>query len=93
LNNLRKQHKLKMDAAQESLEQAKVQLLEVEKERRDGMARVEAGEAEVRAMEARIEEETKRTDSEIEGMVTEFQETERIVLEQDAKFMSAIGCA
>jgi len=93
LNNLRKQHKMKMDAAQESLEQAKVQLLEVEKERRDGMARVEAGEAEVRAMEARIEEETKRTDAEIEEMVTEFRETERIVLEQDAKFMSAIGCA
>ena len=87
----RKQHKIKMDAAQEALEAAQMQLLEVEKDRREGMARIEAGEAEVVAMEAKIEEESKKTRQEIDEMIAEFRITEQAILQEEEEFMAAIG--
>ena len=93
LSHARKQAKVKMDAAQDSLDAAKEQLLMVEKDHRDGMHRVEAGEAEVRAMEAEIEEERKRTQEEISLMVHEYRATEKKMLEENGKLMRAIGAA
>ena len=58
---MRKQGTMKMDAAQDRLDTAKAQLVLVEKERREGMARVEAGEAEVRALEAQMQQEQQKT--------------------------------
>jgi chromosome segregation ATPase len=93
LSHVRKQAKVKMDAAQEALEAAKEQLLMVEKDHREGMHRVEAGEAEVRAMEAQIEEERKRTQEEISIMIQEYRVTEKKILEENSKLMKAIGAA
>jgi chromosome segregation ATPase len=51
----RKQHKMQVEATHDALEMVKSHLVSVERDRRDGMARVEAGETEVRAIEAAIE--------------------------------------
>ena len=91
LSHVRKQAKVKMDAAQESLDIAKEQLLMVEKDHREGMHRVEEGEAEVRAMETQIEEERKRTQQEIADMIQEYRVTEKKIVEENSKLMKAIG--
>ena len=86
----RNQQKLSMEAMHEALEAAKSQLLDVEKDRRDGMARVEAGEAEVRELEAEMEKERIKTDQEIAAMIEEYQELEKLFLERNAKIMAVI---
>lgn len=86
----RQQHKMQMDAMQEALEVAKSQLLDVEKDRRDGMARVEAGEAEVKKLEADMEREKYKTAQEIQAMIREYQETEMLFLERNAERMALI---
>jgi chromosome segregation ATPase len=91
LAHMRKQTKVKMNAAHEALEQANAQLVEVEQDHMDGMARVEAGEFEVKAMEASIEREREKTLAEIKAMIADYHEMERTVLQQNAKLMGAIG--
>jgi chromosome segregation ATPase len=89
--HMRKQTKVKMNAAQEALEQATTQLIAVEQDHLDGMARVEAGELEVKAMEASIEREREKTLAEMKAMIADYHEMERKVLQQNAKLMGAIG--
>lgn len=86
----RQQRKMQMDAMQEALEVAKSQLLAVEKDRRDGMARVEAGEAEVKKLEADMEREKIKTAQEIQAMIREYQATEKLFLERNAERMALI---
>lgn len=93
LSHMRKQAKVKMDAAQESLDTAQEQLLMVEKDHREGMQRVNAGEDEVRAIEAQIEQERRHTQDEISLMIQEFRAVEKKVLEENSKLMKAIGAA
>lgn len=90
VSHMRKQGKLKMDAAQDALVNLQADLVMVEKDRREGMARVEAHEAEVRAIEAEIEEEKQRTDSEISEIIGTFEKLEQVVKEQDLKFTAAL---
>jgi chromosome segregation ATPase len=87
----RKQHKMQVEAAHDALEMVKSQLLSVEKDRRDGMARVEAGETEVRALEAAIELARAKTQEEIQAMIAEYHETEKLYLARNNKRMTAIG--
>jgi chromosome segregation ATPase len=87
----RKQHKMQVEASHEALEMVKSQLLVVEKDRRDGMARVESGETEVRALEAAIEIARGQTQQEIQDMIALYHETEKLYLERNNKRMTAIG--
>ena len=89
--HMRKQAKVKMDAAQQALKQATDRLLEVEKDHMDGMARIEAGELEVKAIEASMDQERQKTLAEIKEMIDDYRATEKIVLEQNANLMTAIG--
>lgn len=91
LVHMRKQGKVKMSAAHEAVEQANAQLLEVEQDHLEGLARVEASELEVKAMETSIELERENTREEMKAMIAEYQEMERHVLQQNAKLMAAIG--
>lgn len=91
INHQRKQHKLELQAVQESLDAAKTNLLLVEKDRRDAMSRVEAGEQEVREMEAAIEEERIKTNKEIEDMISEFQEKATEFRSRFDRQLKAIG--
>ena len=72
------------------IEISKEQLLLVEKERREGMARVEAGEAEVRALEAQMNAAQEQTDKEIAELIAEYKETEKAFLMRNEKRMNFI---
>lgn len=93
LNHSRKQGKLKMDAAHDRLDISKEQLLLVEKERREGTARVDAGEAEVRALEAQMKTEQVKTDQEIAELIAEYKETEKVFMARNEKRMQAVEAA
>jgi kinetochore protein Nuf2 len=93
LQQTRKQAKMQMDAAHDRLDIAKEQLLVVEQERRDGMARVEDGEAEVRELEEKMKAEQEQNEQEIASLIAEYQETERAFLARHDKRMEFIEAA
>ena len=93
LQQSRKQGKMEMDAAVDRLELAKEQLLMVEKERSEGMNRIEEGEAEVRELEEQMQVEKEQTEREIAALVEEYKETERAFLVRHEKRMDFIEAA
>lgn len=91
LSNLKKQSQSKMDAAQESLMATKTKLQFLEQDRRDGMKRIEEGEAKVRQIEMEIENERLQAQDDCEAMIAEFRDTEELVIELMNKRMAALG--
>ena len=91
--NMRKQGKIMMQAAQDALETAKEQLLLGEKDRREGMARVEAAEADVRALERQVQAEQVQTEREIAALLADFKESEKAFLLCNEQRMHAMGIA
>lgn len=91
LTNLQRQSKSKMDAAQESLEKAKSRLQSVEKDRTDGMKRIEDGGVQVRELESQIEDDRIQAQQDIEAMISEFRETEALVVARMNKRMEVIS--
>ena len=91
IDHTRRQGRTKLDAAQEELDRAQQELLLVEKGRRDGMARVEASEAEVRALEAEIERDGREAAAEIAELVEEYRSMEAVALQHDRALMQSIG--
>lgn len=87
----RKQHRLQINANRDALETAKSQLVLVEKDRRDGLARVEASEAEVRSMEVAMEQERIKTERDIECMISEYKRVEAIWLERNQQRMALVA--
>lgn len=88
----RKQHAVKMEAAHEALETAQKELLNVEKERREGMSRVNAAEAASLALEARIAQDREMHRADLLNMWNEYKTLERFMLQKDSEIMKAIGC-
>ena len=88
--HMRKQGKMKLEAAHDRLEMAKEQLLMVEKERREGMAKVELGEQEVRALEAQMKAEKEQTEKDIALLISAYREMENAFLARNEKRMQAI---
>ena len=93
ISNMRKQGKMKMQAAQDALETAKEQLLMGEKERREGMARVEAGEAEVRGLERQLQVEQTQTEREIAALIADFKDAESAFTSRNEQRLQAMGVA
>lgn len=89
---MRKQGNVKMEAAQKSLEAAQRDLILVEKERQEGMARIDSGEAEVKAIEQNIKSDKEKMEKEISDIICRYKEVEESILEHDAKLMHSIGC-
>mmetsp|Transcript_36646 Transcript_36646/g.56091 ORF Transcript_36646/g.56091 Transcript_36646/m.56091 type:complete len:352 (+) Transcript_36646:233-1288(+) len=87
----REKAQLDMDDAQHALEVSQREYLIVEQDRQEGMARIEAGEADVRALEKKIEEESIKTDAEIAGMISTFKEFEAVVLKKNEELMKAVA--
>jgi chromosome segregation ATPase len=86
----RKQHTLQMQAAQEALDQAKQRLLNVERERRNGMARVEKGMASVRELQDVLDKEQADAEATIQDLLDSYHETEAKFLEEfDKKYTDA----
>jgi kinetochore protein Nuf2 len=86
----RKQHELEMHGLSEALDLAKSRLLRVEKERRDAMSRIEAGEAEVRQIESLIAMEKQKTESEIHQWIAEYEVVEEAFLQKNEKRMAVL---
>ncbi|KAL3936203.1 MAG: hypothetical protein SGARI_002658 [Bacillariaceae sp.] len=93
LSHTRKQSRMKMDAVQDRMEIAKEQLVIVEKERREGLARVEAGEAEVQSLKAQMKEEQEKTEQEVAVMIAEYQTLEQAFHKRNEKRMHVIEAA
>ncbi|KAG7348039.1 Nuf2 family protein [Nitzschia inconspicua] len=93
LSHTRKQYNMKMDAVQDRLDVAREQLLIVEKERRDGMAKVEAGEAEVQNLKEQMKAEQEQTEEEIASMIAAYKELEKAFYDRNEKRMQAIEAA
>ena len=87
----RKQHKLQMDAALDALEEAKSVLLRVERERREGIARIEAGEAEVQAIAHAMDQEREQNDADINAMIQEYKMVEDAFLRRNQTRMDTIA--
>lgn len=73
----KKRHELQFVAAQESHDTVLDQLLRLEKDRRDAMARTEQGEREVAALSAQLEEEKRLADETVQNMVGQYRIQER----------------
>ena len=86
----RKQHQLQIDAVTDELNMAKQQLLRVEKDRREGMARVEAGEKEVQALQNAMEQARRTTEAEIETVLAEYKQVEADFLERNRQQVEAV---
>lgn len=93
LAHMHKQSKMKMDAVQDNIDIAKEQLLIVERDRREGLARVEAGEAEVVALKAQMKAEQKKTEEEIDAIVAEYKVLEQSFLKRNEQRMMLIDSA
>ena len=93
LAHTHKQSKMKMDAVQDRLDIAKEQLLMVERDRREGLARVEAGESEVLSLKAQMKSEQEKTEEEIEAIVSEYKILEQNFLKRNEQRMMAIETA
>mmetsp|Transcript_71597 Transcript_71597/g.108136 ORF Transcript_71597/g.108136 Transcript_71597/m.108136 type:complete len:467 (+) Transcript_71597:59-1459(+) len=91
--HLQKQGKMKMDAVLDRIDIAKEQLLLIEKERQEGAARVDAGEAEVRALEEQMKAEKEKTDQEIAELIANYKEMEKAFLARNEKRMQFIEAA
>ena len=89
---LRSQAKTKTAEAQSALDTTQTDLLAVEKDRRDGNAKIEASEQAKRKIEQAIEEEKERTEGEIADMIQNYKSMEKVVLQNQEKLMSAIAC-
>jgi len=93
LVHMHKQSKMKLDAVQDNIDIAKEQLLIVERDRREGLAKVEAGEAEVRAMKAQMKAEQEKIEEEIAAMVAEYKILEQSFLKRNEQRMLLIDSA
>lgn len=91
LTNLQKQSKSKMEVAQASLGKAKALMHSVEKDRQDGMQRIEDGSIRVREIETQIEDDRIQAQEDIQAMISEYRETEELVMARLDKRMEAIN--
>ena len=91
MSRAQKEGRLKLEEAEDALAAAEEELRLVEKDKRDGVVRVEEGEAEVRAIEATFEKEKQKADAEIADMIGEYCRLKQVILEEDKALREAIG--
>ena len=65
-------------------------MLVVEKERQDAKSRIEAGEAEVRELEAQLLAEKENTEKAISGLLSDFKIIEKSFMQRNEKRMQFI---
>ena len=86
----RKQHEMQIAAVDDALMEAKNQLLRVERERREGMARIEAGEQQIRALETLMAQDEQESEFKIRSVIQEYKQVELSFLEQNSKRLHAL---
>jgi len=90
LKHLRQQGVLKTQSAQNALMESQTTLLQVEKDRREGMTRIQNMENELKHVEKRIEEDEVRTEEEVRTMVDGYKKFEETVLTHQRGVLQAI---
>eukprot|EP00588_Corethron_pennatum_P010731 CAMPEP_0194280680 /NCGR_PEP_ID=MMETSP0169-20130528/18334_1 /TAXON_ID=218684 /ORGANISM="Corethron pennatum, Strain L29A3" /LENGTH=409 /DNA_ID=CAMNT_0039025491 /DNA_START=224 /DNA_END=1450 /DNA_ORIENTATION=+ len=78
---IQKQGNIKKDAAQKALDDAQTKLLQVEKDRRDGVVRIEVYEEKNRLLESAIENEAKETKEEVSLMRADYQKMATTIID------------
>ena len=95
VNDLREKKKkeggVKISAAQESLEQAKTNLLLTERAHNENKERIEVSKNEVRLLETKISEKRICKQNKIIPLIEEYKEMEKIVLNQFPQRMLALA--
>ena len=86
----RKQHEMQIAAVDDALMEAKNQLLRVERDRREGMARIEAGEQQIRALETLMAQDEQESEFKIRSVIQEYKQVEISFLEQNATRLKAL---
>lgn len=89
--HLRNAASVKTAQAQSHLLEAQTELMKVEKTRREGMAKIQSMETEVRNTETMMEEEEVARTKEIEDMVTQYKKMEAVVLEHQKGLMTQLA--
>jgi len=89
LSHHRQQGVRRLATVQQELDFAQTELALVEKERIDGLARVESAEADVLAIEAKIKEDDTAIQHEIEKMMQVYKKFENDIIEKEVTLMTA----
>mmetsp|Transcript_42978 Transcript_42978/g.84473 ORF Transcript_42978/g.84473 Transcript_42978/m.84473 type:complete len:460 (-) Transcript_42978:9-1388(-) len=84
---IRKQGNIKKDAAKQALDDAQTKLLQVEKDRRDGVARIDVYEEKHKLLESAIENEAKATKEEVSLMIAEFQKMAKTIIDHNSSLV------
>lgn len=88
--HLRNAASVKTSQAQSHLLESQTELMKVEKTRRDGMARIQAMEAEVRNTETMMDDEEITNAKEVEDMIAQYRKMENVVLEHQKGLMKQL---
>ncbi|GMI45625.1 hypothetical protein TrCOL_g13779 [Triparma columacea] len=88
--HLRNAASVKTSQAQSHLLESQTELMKVEKTRRDGMARIQAMESEVRNTETMMDEEEIANAKEVEDMIAQYRKMENVVLEHQKGLMKQL---
>lgn len=86
----REQSRLRIETVQQDLDMAQTEFNLVEKDRRDGLARMENAERDVHVIQEKIDQDKKEADREIEGMIDEYKEFERIAVQKETMLVEYI---
>lgn len=89
LSHQRQQGKRRLVTTQQELDFVQTELRLVEKDRMDGLARVETAESDVRAIETKIEEERLQIQKEIQDMISVYKKFENVIMEKEMNLMTA----
>ena len=88
--HLRNAASVKTQQAQTHLLESQTNLMKVEKDRRDGMSRVAEMESEIRATEARIEQEEVDAHNQVEAMIAQYRKLEGVVMQHQRALKAAL---
>uniref|UniRef100_A0A7S1ZLE0 Kinetochore protein Nuf2 N-terminal domain-containing protein n=1 Tax=Trieres chinensis TaxID=1514140 RepID=A0A7S1ZLE0_TRICV len=88
---VRRQGAKELEGADKRLADAEEELLLVKRDREEGMAQIEAGEAEVRILKEKMEEDKVKADAEIADMIREYRHLESVIIEKNQELLIAIG--
>lgn len=91
IDRLRNHAKSKKDDSKKTLEEAQEELLVVEKEKRDGLARVEESESRLISIRRLIAQEEEDAKTDIDAMIESYKRVEDTVLKTTHKLDTFIN--
>lgn len=87
----RRQHKIRLEEIQSAMQKANIELLAVEKDRRDAKATLDQHEEDVKVIKTIISEEKKKADDEIDTILSSFRNIEKEIFTRREEFNRSIS--